>query len=250
MLFKVAPKTGGAGILTLMIIVAVLYFSGAGSWIWQRMHGLRDGCYGALASAGSAIANPVCKGVAQAIDAGDRLGDTMEYAIADMRQRFGLSGGGGAMQALGDSLQQRLAGLGSSSDELARMMGEGPRALLHGNTVQQFRNGVDSFTIGSHFLQQGSTAQALPWLQQGAALPSGYGLMSQLSLGDLYARGTNGVAPDPLKARLYYQQAQQSLTSLNGSNTPQAKQILNSLPRSPATISEQLNQAVGNLPAQ
>ncbi|MFM9889751.1 MAG: hypothetical protein ACKVOE_03770 [Rickettsiales bacterium] len=247
MLFR-ASKSGGAGIMTLLLIVAALYFTGAGSWMWKRMHGLRDGCYGALASAGSSVAGPVCKGLSRAIDAGDHLGDSLQLAIGDMRQRFGLGGTGGSMQALGNSLQQRLSGLGSSSDELARLIGEGPRALLRGNAAQQLRNGVDSFTIGSQFLRQGSTAQALPWLQQGASLPSGYGLMSQLSLGDLYTRGGNGIAPDAAKASIYYQQAQQSLSSLSSSNSPQAQQILQSLPGSPTAISAQLNQVLGNLP--
>lgn len=246
MLFKPTPKFGSAGILTLLIVAGALYYSGAGSWMWQRIQGLGTNCYSALASAGSAIANPVCRGLSQAVEAGDHLGELLQHGMESLRASFGI-GGLGPMQALGETVQQRLSGFGSSSDELARRIGEGPRSLLRGSTSQQLRSAVDSFTIGTQFLRNGSASQALPWLQQGAALPSGYGLMSQLSLGDLYARGGSGLAPDPLKARLYYQQAQQSLTSLQASGSPQAQQILQSLPGSPQQVAQQLNQAVTGL---
>lgn len=251
MFMKAVPKSGGSGILVMILMIGVLWYSGAGGWMWQRVQRFGDDCYGMVAQLGVSAANPVCGGVTKAIAAMDSAGQRLSAQIHGWTSGAGVSvaaaGNSFSLQSIGDAVQQRLSGLGSSSQELSQMMGAGPQSLLRGNAAQQLRNAVDSFSIGQHYLQDGSATQALPWLRHGASLPSGYGLMSQLSLGDMYSRGAGGVTADPVKAQYYYQQAQQSLNSLSTSPTPQGQQLLKSLPASPQVISQQLNQAIEQL---
>src|SRR5262249_54867182 len=90
----------------------------------------------------------------------------------------GLRGGGSA-----------IAEWAGSSERLNRLASSGPQNLLPGaDTRQRFQASVDNFVIGARYLEENPSA-ALPWLKQGAQ-DQGYGVLSQIELGNLYEHGS------------------------------------------------------------
>jgi len=137
-----------------------------------------------------------------------------------------------------------IASLASPADNLASLIHKGPGGVWGGG-VSPFQQAIDSFAIGQSFLKQGDSASAaVPWLQQGAAQPQGFGVMSQLSLANLYAGGANGVVADPQRAQYYLQEALRSMATLSGSNTKQSQQLLKNLPGSPEKIKSDIEKAI------
>jgi TPR repeat protein len=70
--------------------------------------------------------------------------------------------------------------------------------------------------------------------------------MSQLQLGNLYMTG-QGVPQNNQAASTYLQQANDSITTLMKSHTPQSQQLLSSLPGSPEQIKIQLQITIRQL---
>ena len=64
--------------------------------------------------------------------------------------------------------------------------------------------------------------------------------MSQLALANLYLKGGQGVAANPGAAASYLTQANGSLGQLSTSNSPQAQQMLGTLPVSPQVLQQQI----------
>lgn len=231
---------GGLGIGGIVVVGAMLYFSGAGRWMVESLKGLNENCYSAVSQLDPSVANLVCANMEKAFAAAGQFAETMKEKLSGS---LGI-GDGAAFADMRDAMQARFGALASSSDQLAQMMNAGPHALASGSLTEHFQQAIDSFSIGQHYMGQGQTAEALPWLQQGAVQPQGLGMMSQLALGDLYSSGQGGVKQDPAVAQLYYQQAQNSLSTLMGSGTPQSQQMLGALPASPQVIQQQLNQTI------
>ena len=235
-----------AGLGGLVVVGALLYYTGAGDKLWASVQRLDASCYSAMSSLGTEITNSVCGTLSKAIHGlGNAGGQIRQNAQVAWQSMFGQIKRSGANEwsSLSQQLGQKIDGFASSSDVLSRMMSEGPHGLNGASASQQVQQAFDSFAIGQHFLagngNGNGAAQALPWLKQGASQP-GYGLMSQLSLGDLYRTGGNGVAANPEQAKVYYQKAMDSLGVLSQTNTPQAQQLLQSLPASPQVIGQQL----------
>lgn len=161
-----------------------------------------------------------------------------------MRAMLDAEGGG-----IDDTLSQYAKHIGaytSSADELKRMIAQGPSVSM-GAPAEQYKLAMDSFTIGSSYAEnRTSSGLAVPWFEQGAAQQQGFGLMSQLALGQIYANG-QGVPQNMLQARYNFQRAQQSLYILMNSNNPQAKQILKNLPVTPRAVQEQIEHALHEL---
>lgn len=255
-------RRGGIGLGGLLVVIALLYFTGAGAWLWQRVKSLDQNCFEILAGMGTDMGAPVCNGLGATVRAADsaftNFSGTVDQWTAGIKNKFrnffGGSGFGGLTNQSVSSLMQGSSPLNnwvSPSEKLAQMMNGRPMSLGgSASTTDRIRSALDSFVIGEHFLNSGGDAvQALPWLQHGAQQP-GYGVMSQLALGDLYRNGASGIAANPAQARHYYQQAQQSLGILSNSNAPESAQMLQSLPASPADIQKQLTAAIGQLNKQ
>lgn len=237
----IGPARSG-GFLVL-IVIAVIYFSGAGSWMLARLKGLDSNCYSGLAQLGAQVANPVCAIIAKTSAGIEEFADSIGQRLEHWQSSVFGSGGVDRLRSLASGLGDGVASLASSGDALSELISSGPASLA--NTGQQsFQQAIDSFTIGQSFLKGGGTEQALPWLQQGAQQPQGFGVMSQLTLGSLYANGGQGIAVNPQRAEFYLNQARQSITLLSGSNSPQARQILSSLPGSPQKIQTDLQRAI------
>jgi TPR repeat protein len=261
--FMARRRSGGIGLGGLLVVVALLYFTGAGAWLWARVKNFDQNCYEMLASIGTDTGAPICAGVGQAIQAIDRsvvnISSSIDQMVSNFKNRFGgmtgFSDFGGFTRQLVDSLMSGSSPLNdwvSPSDKLAQMMNGGPAGIGSGaSAAERIRASLDNFVIGQHFLSQGggNATNALPWLRQGAQQP-GYGIMSQLALGDLYRGGSSDIPADPVRARNYYQQAQQSLSMLNTSAAPESAQLLKSLPVAPAEIQQQLTGAIAQLTKQ
>lgn len=236
----------GGGLMGLILIGAVLYFTGAGAWLWERTKQLPDACYGLLAQMGTSMGEPVCRGLSASIDA--ISGGTS--GMLDKMRGMGDAGGNINMGEYAQSLLDRigqggasLSGMTSSGSRLSDMMGQQPIVLPSAAAAKdRMRMALDQFVIGQHYLQSGSLSQGLPWLQQSARQPGGYGVLSQLTLGDMYRTGGYGVGQNQMLSRGYYEQAVQSIGNLQAANTPQSRQMLQSLPAPASQLSAQLQE--------
>lgn len=236
---------GGIGLGGIVVVGALLYYTGAGSWLWKGVSGLDNGCYTMLSDIGTTIGTPICAGIGRGIDALENLGDSIEERID--RARGKVASNVPDVNGLGQAIHARIAEFTSSSETLSHMTENGPSMQIGSNLRERFQKGIDSFAIGQDYLDKGSTSDALPWLKQGAAQPEGYGMLSQLSLGNLYSTGSGDVPADPSQAKQRYQQAKDSLDQLMASDAPQAKQMLQSLPESPEVMRQKLDEALENL---
>lgn len=230
---------GGLG--ALILVGAVIYFSGAGSWAVNNIKGLEGSCYSGLSRLGPQIANPVCGALSKGMDAIDAAASSVGARLDAWQKGVFGNGALGKLNSLAASMGSRLSSLSSSREELSQLISAGPNAGFQ----DPFQKSIDSFTIGQNLLSRGGeTSSALAWLQQGAQQPQGYGLMSQLSLGNLYANGGQGVAANPGRAQYYLDMAQRSLATLSASNSPQSQQLLNALPGSPEKIKADIERAM------
>lgn len=238
-----------AGLGGIIILGAALYFSGAGGWLWPRVEKMDTACYGLLADLGTTTGSSVCGALTQGIKAMNQAGTKVQEAANSLMAR--VTGSADALDGFGSRVSENIAAIASPSTTLSQMMQRGPSLNIAGGGLQQqFQQAVDSFTIGQGLLSNGSTAtQAIPWLQQGAAQPQGYGLLSQLSLAEMYRTGGNGIAANPQFSSHYLQQARDSLAQLTGSGTPQAQQLLGALPVDPQAMQQQINAALQQMKA-
>lgn len=236
---------GGIGLGGIVIVGALLYYTGAGSWLWKGVSGLEKGCYTMLSDIGTTIGTPVCVGIGRGIDALENVGDSIQERIDRARGR--VASDVPDVNDFGQAMHARIAEFTSSSDTLSHMMESGPRMQIGSNLRERFQKGIDSFAIGQDYLNKGSASEAVPWLNQGAAQPEGYGMLSQLSLGNLYSTGSGDVPADPSQAKQRYQQAKDSINQLMASDTPQAHQMLQSLPESPEVMRQKLDDAMAQL---
>lgn len=253
MFFRRRRRRSGMGLTGLVVVAGALYFTGAGKWMWDRMLTLEDNCYAMLAQMGTGSGSGLCAGAGatiRAIDDGvkniaENVGGWTEGIMpSDAEDRLA------SIQNFSDDLWQRvsngsLSDWGSPSETLDEMMRSGPAGMGTGfSAKERLQRAIDEFTIGQHYLSSDASDKALAWLNSGASQPGGFGVLSQLTLGDLYRNGGNGIAPNPGLAAQYYGQAQQSIGLLQGSGSPEAQQMLGGLPASPQMIQQQLIAAI------
>lgn len=227
---------GKLGILILLAAIFGLYYSGAGVKIMANLKELPVECNVQLSKLSPSVAGNVCNAFDRALNALDeftnKIGTYEGQLIGKIKTSLNFDNSTNMdyyAQANGASGWH---GLMSSASALEEKIKQGVQYANRGSSLgEQIRNAADDFAIGSSYLNngKGSVADALPWLQQGAAVP-GYGLMSQLSLGDIYNKGTGGVGQNPMMASQYYEQALHSIRTLEASGTGEAQEILKSLP--------------------
>jgi hypothetical protein len=244
--------TGGLGLGGIIIICGVLYYTGVGGQLLDHMQSFNQRCYSLSTTIGRSVAEPLCKGIDYGVNGITKVAETVGGWLHWTENLFGGKSTGkmdlASVDAFGRSVQKKISGYASSSDQLTQMMRAGPdQWFAGGDASQRFQKAMDNFSISQHYLAQGGTSQALPWLTKGAQQPDGFGVLSQISLGDVYRKGGGGIQADPARARAYYNQAATSLSQLNQSNSPQAKQLLKALPASPQETQRQLLQAVDQL---
>lgn len=235
------------GLGGLLVVGALVYFTGAGGWVMERAQKLDANCYGVLADLGESVANPVCNGLAGGMQAIQNISASVSHTVSEWRDRLLNTGDLNRLNEYVSGFEQRVASFSSSKEQLTQLIQQGPSALNGQSLTQQFQQAVDSFAIGQLYLKDGNNSAAMPWLQQGASQQGGFGLMSQLTLGNMYAQGGQGVARDPQAATQYLIQAQQSLGQLSAGNTQQSQLLLQSLPVPPQQLRQQIEQAIQQL---
>lgn len=232
-------RRSGMGLGGLLVIGAILYFTPAGPWLWERIEGLPESCYALFMEMGMG-GEGVCRALGSGIEAMGDLGDRLHgQSVQVVRSNQTMM----QLDALSNQLLGNLDRWGSSGSSLDAMLRDGPR-IVTGNATQRLQGAIDQYVIGNHMLNHSQPGKALPWFEQSARQGDGFGVLSQLKLGDMY-RGGQGVAPNPQLASQYYSQAQRSLSMLQRSDSPQSQQLLQSLPGgSTGALQAQLQQIV------
>lgn len=232
------------GLTGIIIIGVLLYYTNAGTWLWSRVRELDVTCYAQLGHVSADIANPVCSSISYGIHALEEVGQGIAEQLDGLRQRYLGNTSFAELDALATNVGAQVQQFASSSDKLAYFSQLGPQQFARFK-LSDFQRSVDSFAIARPNLQNPANyGAAVPWLQQGAGLSQGYGVLSQLSLGSIYAQGGGGVQANPALSQQYLTQAHQSISLLNASNTPQARQLLSTLPGSPQQMQQQIEQAI------
>ena len=252
-------RRSGISLSSLLVIAGVLYFTGAGGWILQQMQGLPSACYSQLGQVNGTVSRVVCGMTGDSVRMLTRFSDSAGKSldgffsgiwanVADSLSFDSLSEQFEIPEALKNAISgldvQQLQGLQSPEAMLAQLMRGGPGSMgIGAGPNEQLRAALDSLAIGQKYLSPDSgsfqPSTAISWLQQGA-MQNEFGLMPQLSLGNLYLQGGQGVPANPMLAANYYQKALGSLQVLQGSQQPGAQQLISSLPVSPAQMQKEI----------
>ena len=226
---------GGTGLVILLAGAAALALTPAGPWLHARMMQLDDACYAGVSQMEQPSLAPVCTGLSNGLGAMDRWLSQADQQLSSLWQRVaGNTGNAGLNQLVGQVRDQAKA-LTSPSQDLLAFRYQGPSAVLNARQ-SPLQTAVNYFAIGQDLRSHAGAEKALPWLQQGAQQPQGFGVMSQLALGDLYLKGGKGVPQNPVLAHYYLTQASGSIDVLNAAKSPQARQMLSALPGGPAQM--------------
>lgn len=243
-----AKHSGAAGLLVILLVAGLLYYSGAGTLVVARLQGLGGGCYAMMNRVGFTGGGRVCDGVARGVDMAVEAGATVVAGVREMLHGTGTRMEGAAQEVFARlHVDAELADLTSPAKKLQAMMGDVPYlADASASAKERLQLSLDQFVIGQQYLQQAAPEKAAPWFQQSARQPGGYGVLSQMTLGDMYSAG-NGVDQNPAAARYYYTQAQHSLATLQGDPSSSAQTLLHNLPMDSAALTQQLQQRIQSL---
>ncbi len=264
MFFAKRRRGGGGGLVGLILILGVLYYTGVLPALWSQVKNSSTQCYATIASTGVPGAQAICSGVNSIIttvDVGlnraqaqlDQWLGSQSRKLSDEWSRSALRS---PIEALGkltdlglDSAALQGSGLLSGEATLEALLNLGPSGATasYGGT-SPLVGAMDRFTIGQR-LMASQPALGTQWMKQGASFGE-YGLLPQLSLGNYYMTGANGVPADPQQALAYYTQAQRSLTQLQGNQNPASQQLLATLPASPEQIQAQITAAIKQIAGQ
>ncbi len=233
-------RNKGLGFTGVLLVIGLLYFTGAGAWLWQRLERFGSDCYAMMATTGVGQTRLLCDGASRIIVWVGDLPEQFHRGVDGLKARFGFQAALPDTAGIQDEVSRRLAALGSSGEAWKQRLQAGPSSLWQGDARSQLQQAMDHFTIANQYFSHGSTSEAVAWLRNGASAPSGYGVMSQWQLGNIYSQGGGGITADSGKARLYYEQARQSLRQLESSSAPEAQQLLSSLPFTKAELDARL----------
>lgn len=251
-------RGGGGGLVGLILILGVLYYTGVLPALWAQVKNGSTQCYSVVANSGVLGAQSICGGLSRAINTMDagllRAQSQLDQWLGSQSRKFSNEWSRSALrspvEALGkltdlgvNSAALQGSGLLSSEAILATLLNLGPSGAksAYGGT-SPLVGAMDRFTLGQR-LMGSQPAVGVEWMKQGASYGE-YGLLPQLSLGNYYMRGANGVPANPQQALAYYMQAQRSLTQLQGNQNPASQQLLATLPASPEEIQAQITSAI------
>jgi len=148
-----------SGLGGIIVLCAIVYFSGAGSWLVNRVQVLDEQCYAMLNDIGFTEANPLCGAIASGLTAMSELMAKAGDEVHGLKQRVLGTSDFADLTQFTTQMQSKIAGLTSSSDNLAWMLSAGPKGIS-GSGMQPFQQAIDSFTIGQNYLyKDGMSAQ-------------------------------------------------------------------------------------------
>lgn len=243
-------RSSGGGFAGLLIILAVLYYTGMLPKAWGYIKNAGNSCYSVMNSVGIG-AQGVCGAINQMMSAIDRnlgsLGDGMKDWMGDAEQQFDEQWANSQTRMDLEQITREVddavdsfkrSSLISGQGTLDALMQTGPGGFKVGSgDANQLKGAMDSFAIGQQLIGSQPNVGA-QWLQKGASMGA-FGLPSQLSLGNAYAQGGDAHA-----ALVYYHQAQQSLSTLRSANSPASQQLLSGMSVSPDQLQAQITAAI------
>lgn len=235
-------------ILFVLIVTAALTYTNAGNWLWTRISPLGQQCYDIAGSSGMGnYAQPVCGGLSKGIEALGAAVAAVSNQLHTLQAMIPGQGGLPQLARLSSFSGDNLRSLIGTQPELLQMIAKGPQAFaLPSGAPPSLSTALNSFSIGQNYLgSPSSSAQGVAWLQAGASQPQGFGIWSQLALGNYYAQNDQNLNA----SAAYLTQAQQSLSMLQASSgsNPQAAKLLKTLPMSPAQMATQIEKALGQV---
>lgn len=233
----------GFGTLTIIgVIVAVLLVTGIGQYLWRNATQLGAHCRDLIQSVGWYQASDTCESIGLYVVSFQRsletmLGESSYGTMMDLEQFAGYM----AREFTNSTIGWRAPSLDGLIDP--NMLGQS-LDWDAASAIDRMRYALTQGSAGSSLLQSGQIDQGLGYLKSSAGLGE-YGVLSQLQLGSLYGSGTSGVPLDLGASRQYNLQALQSIETLQTARSPQANRLLNALPASPADLSNQIRQSIG-----
>lgn len=235
----------------MILIIAVgmgLYYSGAGSWLMGRTRELGGGCYALMGRVGFQSGQGVCDGIARGVDYVADAASTLAGRVRDAVHGTGMRMEGTAQEVFARlHIQGDLAAFTSPAKRLQAMIEQTPTlADARASAAEKLQLSLDQFVIGQQYMQQAAPEKAAVWFQESARQPGGYGVLSQLTLGDMYSAG-HGVGQSNEAARYYYAQAQRSLATLEADSSDAAQTLLANLPADTKSLRQQLSQRLQQL---
>lgn len=240
------PRSGFGALAIIGVLVALLLVSGIGQAIWRHSTQLGAYCRSAMMEIDFHAGLDVCDSIGQGIVSFQRylehqvgsssFGDTMnleEFSGYLARQFSGM--------AIGHQSPQ-LSGLIDNSLLRAPSMD-----IASLSSLDKLKLSLTRGAQGQNMLKSGNTSQGLRFLQSSASMGN-MGVLSQLQLGSAYSQKGGSLPNDPARSKYYYSQALQSITALQGQNSPESNRLLGALPMPARQIQSQLQQLLKGTP--
>ncbi len=232
-------RASGLSLTSLIVIGGVLYATGAGGWLTERISHLPAACFQAM---------PGNASVCQMVDRASQV--TVNLATRSGAMLDGITGRVSGLQRAGmphvtmNSATGGMPGLNLQGGSFSAL--QLPQFSLNhmqSDSVKQvLAMYLRAAQFGSPQSVNFSPERALGLHQQGASMGA-FGLGSQLALGNAYAQGV-GTAANPAQAKQYYQQALDSLNQLEGMSNADAHHYLQSFGSSPDAMRAALEMQI------
>lgn len=251
-------KKRGLGLTGWVLIGGVFVFAGGGTYVAKQLDTIGGGCRSMAIKVGlpTGLCSPFdggMKTISNAIPDVSSIDALTNFQLPGNMRQFtrqleDLVDTSAFQAAIGPDLAKHIDI--DSIRQMDGMMGGTLNQAL--SETQKLSMALSQTALGNGMLsgQFGGSnpQQASQWYEQGAQMGD-YGILSQLSLGNMYASG-NHTAPDFGRAEGYYNQALKSLEGLQGADTREATALLQNLPTDPNTLKVQLEQQLKRLQAR
>jgi hypothetical protein len=144
---------GRSGLIGIVVVIALLNYSGAGSWAARQLSAINTGCYATLSGISQDIANPVCRNVAAFYTASADIYNSTSDKVRNYTQKLLGNTPFDVLDDLATELTENVTDMASSSSDLSRMLSLGPNNPMAFSPNDSFQNAIDSFTIGQSSLK-------------------------------------------------------------------------------------------------
>ncbi len=250
-------KKSGPGLGFWLVVGGLVGVTGVGTYVADSVKGLRQPCYEATSKirAGRALCDIFEDGMTRASSAMDmdlsQFGSIGDLRLPDNMRQFtrqidGLIETEGFQAAIGPELSRYI-----DVDALRRINlqtgGMGDQILSDAQKMSMAlsQTALGNGMLSGQFGDRASPVEAAAWYEKGASMGE-FGILSQLSLGNMYVQGDK-IAPDFGRAEAYYAETLRSLNTLEAADTPEAQALLRSLPADPEQLRASLEAQLQHL---
>lgn len=236
-------QRGFISLAMLGLLVMILLVTGLGQYLWRSALNVGPACQNLVASWNLYELSDTCMAMGTFMAS---LRNQLESAVGatefgdymDLEEFSGMVARSFSSQTMGFNAPQ-LSGLIDTSS-----VSGGSMSFSGGSSLDKLRSALSQGSYGSSLMSSGNTGAGLGYLKSSAGMGE-YGVLSQLSLGSAYGSGASGVGKDLGAARQYNSMALDSITKLQSSGSPEARQLLSALPGNPDDIARSLKSTLG-----